>query len=153
MERNQGICVMKTRQNAYIYIMRELGRILKTALAGVMVLALATAPALQAYQLGQVANCCSMSCCSGYGQNAVPTSEAGIIETCCCCHFSNREPATEIPLETQQRVESRPDTLAGVTGTSLDHQVAIAVFDENIKIGLPLAHGPPLYLLNSTYLI
>ena len=149
------ICVMKSRHYAYIMNMQRLKKILRTALVVLTALTLAAAPCLQAYQLGHVSSDCSNSCCCdcSCGQTCVLSREGTTIEGVCCCQISNPEPVAEIPFEAQPRPVAYPDTFAEVTCAVLDNLLTDTVSDQTFRIDIPLAPGPPLYILNSSYLI
>jgi hypothetical protein len=59
----------------------------------------------------------------------------------------------EIPFEAQPRPISNPDTFADITCAVFDNLLTDTVSDQTFRIDIPLAHGPPLYILNSSYLL
>ena len=145
---------MKNRHRAYIMNMQRLKKILRTALAVLTALTLAATPCLQAYQLSCDRSSCSPSCCScSCSQNSVPDSESIAVEGSCCCQVSNSEPIAEIPFEAQPRPISNPDTFADITCAVSDNLLTDTVSDQTFRIDIPLVPGPPLYILNSSYLI
>ena len=145
---------MKNKHYAYIMNMQRLKKILRTALAVLTALTLAATPCLQAYQLGCDRSSCSTSCCScSCSQSSVPDSETITIEGVCCCQISNPEPMAEVPFEAQPRPISNPDTFADITCAVSDNLLTDIVSDQTFRIDIPLAPGPPLYILNSSYLI
>lgn len=146
--------VIKGKINAYNMNMQRLKKILRTALAVLTALTLAATPCLQAYQLScDRSNCSTSYCGCRCSQNSVPDSESIAIEGSCCCQISNPEPIAEIPFEAQPRPISNPDTFAGTTCAVFDNLLTVTVSDQTFRIDIPLAPGPPLYILNSSYLI
>jgi hypothetical protein len=135
--------------------MLKLKKTIRTALTVLTVLTLGAAPCLQAYQLSNVDSSCSISCCCGCGhsQSGSLDSESITREDSCCCQVSNPEPITEIHLEAQPRPISNPDTFADITCAVSDNLLSDIVYDQTFRIDIPLAPGPPLYVLNSSYLI
>ena len=146
---------MKDRHYAYIMNMQRLKKILRTALVVLTALTLAAAPCLQAYQLSHVGSSCSISCCCGcsHGQNSSFDSESIAVEGSCCCQVSSPEPIAEIPFEAQPRSISNPDTFADITCAVSDNLLTDTVSYLTFRIDIPLATSPPLYILNSSYLI
>ncbi len=145
---------MKNRHNAYIMNMQRMKKILRTALAVLTALTLAATPCLQAYQLScDRSNCPTSYCSCRCSQNSVPDSESIAIEGSCCCQISNPEPMAEIPFEAQPRPVAYPDTFADITCAVLDNLLTDTVSDQTFRIDIPLVPGPPLYILNSSYLI
>jgi hypothetical protein len=59
----------------------------------------------------------------------------------------------EVPFEAQPRPISNPDTFADITCAVFDNLLTDTVSDQTFRIDIPLAPGPPLYILNSSYLI
>ncbi len=134
--------------------MKTLERTLKTALALFTAVTLATSPSLQAYQLGQSGATCSYSgCCCSCAQSNNRHGEAISIDGVCCCRVSNPDSEVEIPFEAQSRQVSSPDPSAQATCAVSDNRLTEIVCDRPSKIDVPLVHGPPLYVLKSSYLI
>lgn len=136
----------------HIANMRKYRDIFKAVAIVLTALTLAAAPCLQAYQLSQTGSSCSRSCncdVSSPSDQAVEAAVGGA----CCCRVSSPEPAVEVPLEAQSRPAANPDTFAEATSTVPGNIVSVAVSRQTFTVGLPLTHGPPLYVLNSSYLI
>lgn len=135
--------------------MQRLKRTLRIAVAVLTAAVMVAIPNLQAYQLSHVGSSCSISCCCSCScdQNSSPASESTTIEGSCCCRVSSPEPDAEIPFEAQPRPVSKSDTFAEPTCAASDNLLADTVSDQIFKIDIPLTHGPPLYVLNSSYLI
>jgi hypothetical protein len=134
--------------------MQRLKKILRTALVVLTALTFAAAPCLQTYQLSCDGGVCSASCCScSCGQSSVPDGEKLTVVGVCCCQVSDPEPAAEAPFEAQPRPISNPDAFAGIICVVSANLLTDTVSNQTFRIDIPLAPGPPLYILDSSYLI
>ncbi len=113
------------------------------------------APCLQAYQ----SNCASddppESCCGGCscGPAEAPFSEAPLVDSSCCCSVSAPATRTEVPLEAQLGSTAKSVTFAVVASAVAHITVVETERYQTARINQQSAHGPPLYVLNASYLI
>jgi len=135
--------------------MYRLKNILRLISVLAIVLIVGTAPYLQAYQSNYLDDDCSKSRCCGcsHEQGEVPLNEAVSVESSCCCSVSAPVTETEAPLEPQLLPTTSPDTFA--TETSATSHITVVETEpyQAAQINEPSAHGPPLYVLNASYLI
>ncbi len=119
------------------------------------VLMMAAAPILQAHQSFDGCNVayesCGCGCCCGTGEAA--SHDASSLNGKCCCSVSSPATETKVPLEAKLRPPTNPDVLSTVmpaisptTVVELDHL-------KTTRTGQRLAHGPPLYILNASFII
>jgi len=147
--------VRKYEQFAYTVNMKRIVRISRLVLVLVTALVLATAPGVQAYQLSRPAGECSSGCacgCSCGADNPADDKQTSI-DSSCGCRISDPDAAEEIPFEAQPRSLSTDESQADLLFAASDIEVIGNVSDKTVDIELPDVHAPPLYLLNSLYLI
>ena len=142
-------------QKAGIANVQRLKTTSRTALTMVAVLVLAATPCLQALQLGQGDHSCGMAGCGGSrcNEDSALTGATAAIEGSCCCSVSDPEPVVHVAFEAQPRPASSSDALGEVACVTSDILMTATVPDQAPETDIPSAHGPPLYILNSSYLI
>ncbi|MBU8934848.1 MAG: hypothetical protein KOO62_12735 [candidate division Zixibacteria bacterium] len=135
--------------------MNRLKNKLRLIVALTTILMVAATPILQAHQSDDHCNTGYESCGCGCscGQVEAPLSKADMLEDVCCCNVSTPAPTTPPPLDAQLRPTINPDIF--ITVMSVTSQITVVEIQlyQAARTGQRLAHGPPLYVLNASYLI
>jgi len=119
------------------------------------VLIVGAAPYLQAGQSNDLGNDCTKACCCGcsHGPYDIPLEETDAVDNSCCCSVSAPVTETEAPLAPQLLPKTNPDSFAPVMSSAALITVAEIRPHQTARYSQPLAHGPPLYVLNASFII
>jgi len=136
-------------------IYTSIPRILKPVSIAVTILAILASPVIQAHSLlttcAETKTCC---CCSGPESNSDQSQSPDDIKGTCGCEMDKAESPAEIPLEAQINVEKQHETV-------VDHPSPVYVIAD-IHIPSENFHetacavrgvGPPIFIINSSFLI
>jgi hypothetical protein len=93
------------------------------------------------------------SCCCGCADRETESAQPEPEDNNCCCHMTESEAPVEIPFEGQVQTVS-PDTAAELSAQScFELSRSKPEYDHYALNERANEHGPPLYKINSTYLI
>ena len=128
---------------------------LRFILTLVTTLIVAVAPFLQATQLSQMNRVCSESCCCGcnHEQNEVLPDVDLSLNGSCCCKVSSPATETAVPLEAQLLPNANVEAPVVVVTEPIPVTVIRNKPRWDIASSLQQSHGPPIFILNASFLI
>lgn len=144
--------------NWYLYcdVMNSLDRIFRLTGSVLIGLILVADPYLQAIQLAESCMAVETSCgCACSTPESVPVFPYGhnLAQGSCGCTVASTEPIAEIPLDVQPRSVFNSDVTGENVAVVLPLVEPDLQFADHPGTAIAPGHGPPLYLLHSTYLI
>ena len=135
--------------------MKRFKKISKTSLILLVVFVLGSMPTLQAFQLEQTCTTekqKSCSCCCSMDESNLYFDLESLNETCCCA-MTNQEPATDAPYVAQIIPSAKSDQIINNNSENIQVEQTCEIKTNLINDLLPQIHAPPLYLINSSFLI
>ena len=127
----------------------------KTSLVLLIVLVLGTMPALQAFQLEQscfMETQSACNCCCSMEESKVDVNLESLNDRC-CCEMSKQKPATEVPYVAQIFTIDQVDQIINNNTVNIQFEYSCGIKTNLDYDLLPQIHAPPLYIINSSFLI